>query len=53
MALPRPFAKGNLSHQFRLDPMDVSADTGGLGKRIRGQLRLYPASLSARAVSYR
>jgi hypothetical protein len=36
MVIPRPLAKSNLSYQFRLDPMDVPADTAGSGKRIRG-----------------
>ena len=29
-----PFAKGNLSHQFRLDPTHIAGNTGSLGKRV-------------------
>ena len=36
MFFPCPFAKRNLSHQLRLDPMDISANTAGFGKRIVG-----------------
>src|SRR6185437_11859702 len=34
MFLPCPLAKRNLSHQLRLDPMDISGNAGRLGKRV-------------------